>query len=65
MAGKVLNIKVCSLLKLRSSLTGNYPRNLPLLIQFAVGNKLKKTEHETSNIIYCICRDIWKNILSG
>ncbi len=36
MAGNVVNIKVCSPLKLRSGLTGEVPRNLPLLIQFTV-----------------------------
>jgi len=47
MAGKVLNIKVCSSLKLRSDLTGNhtaichYSYNLPL----AASRKKNKTKN--------------------
>ncbi len=36
MAGKMLNIKVYSPLKPLRSLSGQLPRNLPLLIQFTV-----------------------------
>ena len=41
MAGKVLNIKVCNSLKLRSGLDWEVPRNLPLLIQFTVVRNIK------------------------
>jgi hypothetical protein len=49
MAGKVLNTRDCSTLKLRSGLTGKYHaipvcgRQVPLLIQFTVGGNAKKT----------------------
>ena len=42
MAGKVLNIKVCSPLKLHSGLTAKHLRNLPLLIQFTVVRHARK-----------------------
>jgi hypothetical protein len=46
MAGDVVNVKVCSPLKLRSGLDRKLPRNLPLLIQFTVGGNSITTNEQ-------------------
>jgi len=46
MAGKVLNMKVFTPLKLRRRFDRKLPRNLPLLIQFTVIGKILEKQKD-------------------
>jgi len=51
MAGKVLNIKVCSPLKLRSGLTGNYHAIYHYSYNLPLATNLKRQRNEQRNIV--------------